>query len=210
MTISSTAILSRAQLATLRERGEERSAAVGDVLFQVGDETYPLIAILEGEAAVQDPSGREIIRHGAGGFLGELNLLSGQTVFLTAVATQPMRYLAVEREVLRELLFEDGPLGDLLLSAFMARREALQTEGIGPEIIGPGSAPSTRRLVDYLRRSRVPHVLRDSDHDEVHLLARGEREADVQRARHLAVRRIAQFRAPGKSHERQVAVAGVP
>ncbi len=30
-----------------------------------------------------------------------MNLLSGQTVFLTAVVTKPMRYIAVEREVLR-------------------------------------------------------------------------------------------------------------
>ena len=29
-----------------------------------------------------------------------MNLLSGQTVFLTAVVTEPMRYIAVEREVL--------------------------------------------------------------------------------------------------------------
>ena len=37
-----------------------------------------------------------------------MNLLSGQTVFLTAVVTEPMRYIAVEREDLRKLLFEDG------------------------------------------------------------------------------------------------------
>ena len=58
-----------------------------------------------------------------------MNLLSGQTVYLTAVVTQPMRYIAVDRDELRPLLFEDGPLGDLLLSTFMARREALQQRG---------------------------------------------------------------------------------
>ena len=152
-------------MAALRKRGEERTAAVGDVLFKVGDPRYPLIAIVEGEAAVLDPAGHEIIRHGAPGFLGEMNLLSGQTVFLTAVATQPMRYIAVEREELRELLFEDAALGDLLLSTFMARREVLQSRDIGPEIVGPWSSADTRRLVDYLRRSRVPYTLRDTDHD---------------------------------------------
>jgi hypothetical protein len=45
-----------------------------------------------------------------------LTLLSGQTVFLTAAVTEPMRYIAVDREVLRRLLFEDGSLSDLLLS----------------------------------------------------------------------------------------------
>ena len=58
-----------------------------------------------------------------------MNLLSGQTVFLTAVVTEPMRYIAVDREVLRQLLFDDGGLSDLLLSAFIERRELLQQRG---------------------------------------------------------------------------------
>jgi hypothetical protein len=44
-------ILSPSQLATLAKLGEERAAAVGDVLYRVGDLLYPFIAILEGEAA---------------------------------------------------------------------------------------------------------------------------------------------------------------
>jgi thioredoxin reductase (NADPH) len=158
--------LSESQLATLAEHGEVLTGAVGDVLFQVGDARYPLIAILEGEAAILGASGREIIRHGAGGFLGEMNLLSGQTVYLTAVVTQPMRYIAVDRDRLRPLLFDDGPLGDVLLSAFMARREALQQEGVGMEIIGPRSSEPTRQIVEFARRNRLPHVWRDPEHSD--------------------------------------------
>ena len=71
-------VLSASQLATLRSHGEERTAAVGDVLFAVGDQRYPFIAIIEGEAAILDAAGQEIIRHGASGFLGEMNLLSAR------------------------------------------------------------------------------------------------------------------------------------
>lgn len=63
-----------------RRRGEERTAAEGDVLFKVGDRRCPFIAIVEGEAAVLDAAGREIVRHGASGFLGAMNLLTRQTV----------------------------------------------------------------------------------------------------------------------------------
>jgi thioredoxin reductase (NADPH) len=155
-------MLSVAQLETLRAHGEERTAAVGDVLFEVGDLQYPFIAILEGEAAVLDASGREVIRHGASGFLGEMNLLSGQTVYLTAVVTQPMRYIAVPRERLRPLLFDDGPLGDVLLSAFIARREALQGQaGVGMEVVGPRSSASTRAMVEFARSNRLPFTWRD-------------------------------------------------
>src|SRR5712672_4663622 len=137
-------MLSTSQLATLAKLGEERTADVGDVLFRVGDRRYPFIAIIEGEVAIVDAAGNEIVRHGASSFLGELNLLSGQTVFVTAVVTQPLRYIAVDREVLRSLLFEDGPLSDLVLSVFIARREALQrVQGVGMEIVGPRSSQAT-------------------------------------------------------------------
>jgi thioredoxin reductase (NADPH) len=144
----------------LRSHGEERSAAVGDGLFEVGDRRFPFIAIIEGEAAVLDAAGREIVRHGASGFLGEMNLLTGQTAYLTAVATQPMRYIAVDRDALRPLLFEDAPLGDLLLSSFMTRREALQQQGVGMEVVGPRSSESTRRIIEYARRNRLPFTWR--------------------------------------------------
>jgi len=60
---------------------------------------------------------------------------------LSAVVTQPLRYIAVDREQLRALLLENAPLGDLVLSTFIARREALQrVEGIGLEVVGPRSS----------------------------------------------------------------------
>jgi thioredoxin reductase (NADPH) len=166
MTVPASPILSQSQLATLALHGEERSAAVGDVLFRVGDARYPFIAILEGEAAILDAAGHEIVRHGASGFLGEMNLMSGQTVYLTAVVTQPMRYIAVDRDELRPLLFEDGPLGDLLLSSFMARREALQLKDVGMEVVGPRSSEPTRRIVEFARRNRLPFVWSDPEHSD--------------------------------------------
>jgi thioredoxin reductase (NADPH) len=158
------AILSNSQLSTLAAHGEERTAEIGDILYRVGDLRYPFIAIREGEAAILDASGHEIVRHGPSGFLGELNLLSGQTVFVTAVAATAMRYIAVDRDELRRLLFEDGALSDLLLSTFIARREALQQASVGLEIVGPHSSESTRRLVEFAGRNRLPYVWRDPEH----------------------------------------------
>jgi len=154
--------LSSSQLETLAEHGKRRTAQVGDVLYTVGDETYPFIAIEEGEVAILDAAGNEIVRHGPSGFLGELNLLSGQTVFVTAVVKQPLRYIEVERDVLRKLLFDDAPLSDLLLSAFIDRREALQrVEGIGVEVVGPRASDATMRMLGFLRANRLPFTWRD-------------------------------------------------
>ena len=158
-----TPALSRAQLTALADVGRELSADVGDVLYRVGDATYPFIAILEGEVAIVDAGGREIVRHGASNFLGELNLLSGQTVFLSAVVTEPLRYIAVDRDALRGLLFEDGPLSDVVLSTFIGRREVLQrVQGIGPEIVGPRSSVATMQLLDFVRANRLPFTWHES------------------------------------------------
>ena len=156
--------LSASQLAALAAIGEERSAPAGALLYRVGDRSYPFIAILEGEVAIVDAAGNEVIRHGPSGFLGELNLLSGQTVFLNALVTEPLRYIAVERPALRSLLNEDGPLSDLVLSTFISRREALQSvQGIGMEIIGPRGSEPTMHLLEFARANRLPFTWREAE-----------------------------------------------
>src|SRR5436190_224159 len=156
--------LAASQLARLRELGEQRTGDVGEVLYRVGDSEYPFIAILEGEVAILDSAGEELVRHGPSGFLGELNLLSGQTVFVTAIVTEPLRSIAVDRGVLRSLLYEDGPLSDVVLSALIARREALQrVQGLGLEIVGPHSSRATMRMLEFARSNRLPLTWRDPD-----------------------------------------------
>jgi thioredoxin reductase (NADPH) len=151
-------VLSTSQVQLLAEHGEERTAAAGEQLYGIGDRRYPFMAILEGEAAVLDGDGNEIARHGPNGFLGEISLLTGQTVLVNAIAVKPMRYIAVEREELRGLLFDNVALSDLLMSSFIERREALQLQqGIGVEIVGDRNAADTRRLLDYVRKQRIPY-----------------------------------------------------
>ena len=152
-------VLSSNQIALLAERGEELRAEVGEKLYEIGDATYPFIAILEGEVVVLDGAGHEIARHVASGLLGEVNLLSGQAVFVTAVVTQPLRYISLPREDLRALLFDDPSLSDLILGALVERREVLQRrQGIGPEIIGQRDSADTRRLLEFARAQRLPHT----------------------------------------------------
>jgi thioredoxin reductase (NADPH) len=77
---------------------------------------------------------------------------------------QPLRYIEVERDVLRKLLFDDAPLSDLLLSAFIDRREALQrVEGIGVEVVGPRASDATMRMLGFLRANRLPFTWHDEE-----------------------------------------------
>jgi thioredoxin reductase (NADPH) len=156
--------LSAEQIPQLATLGSERTANAGDVLFRVGDRRYPFVAILEGEVEVLDGVGVEIVRHKSSGFLGELSLLSRQASLVTAVASTPLRFISVDRDALRLLIFEDASLSDLLLSTFIARREALQqVDGLGVEIIGPRSSSATVRLVEFARANRLPFSWNQSE-----------------------------------------------
>src|SRR6185312_9218091 len=57
-----------------------------------------------------------------------------------------------------------GPLSDLVLSVFIARREALQrVQGVGIEIVGPRSSPATMQMLEYARGNRLPFAWRDPE-----------------------------------------------
>src|SRR5436190_8351938 len=79
--------LDPAAQAELAPFGEERSVEVGDILYRAGDETYDFVVILEGAVDIirPDRDGDTLLTtHVAGRFLGELNMLTGQRLFLTA------------------------------------------------------------------------------------------------------------------------------
>jgi len=71
-------------MATLSSVGEERTARVGDVLYEVGDATYPFIAIREGEVAILDALGKEILR-AADGFIFTGNAAGADNLLETSV-----------------------------------------------------------------------------------------------------------------------------
>ena len=98
--------LTEDQLASLRAAGTVREAEAGDVLFRAGDDRYDFFAIEEGSVAIVDGYGREnrvIAVHGQHRFTGELNLLTGTVVYLTAVTRERSTLSQRELDVLREL-----------------------------------------------------------------------------------------------------------
>jgi thioredoxin reductase (NADPH) len=160
--------LSREQIATLEKVGEHRRVSPGEVLYREGDGNCDFFVILEGRVAVMEesPGGEEVLGvHGPRRFLGELGLLTGQTVFVTAVVQEPGEVLVVAAERLREIVSQDLVLGDLILRALIMRRSILIGLGAGFRIVGSRYSPDTRRLRDFAIRNRLPHHWIDVESD---------------------------------------------
>ena len=83
---------------------------LGDVLYREGDGNCDFFVILEGKVAViEESSGEERVIgvHGPRRFLGELGLVTGQSVFVTAVVVEPGEVLVVAANRLREIVTGD-------------------------------------------------------------------------------------------------------
>jgi thioredoxin reductase (NADPH) len=160
--------LSEGQLATLEPLGTRRRAEESEVLFREGDTGYDLFVVLAGKAAITQgspPDDQLIAVHGPGRFLGELSLLTGEPAFFTATVVEAGEVLQVPVARVREQVAQDEGFADLILRAFLQRREILIDLGAGAKVIGSCYSPDTRRLLEFLARNRVPHRWIDLEQD---------------------------------------------
>jgi thioredoxin reductase (NADPH) len=156
------------QIAMLRPEGEVRPTAAGEVLFREGDLGYDFLVILAGRVMIVDHQAgveRELVSGGQGEFVAELNLLTGERLFTTAVVVEPGAVLVVPVDRLQALISQDQELGDFIVQALFVRRQWLASRQTGLRIVGPRSDEQTRSLLEFARRNRLPHSWLDSDSD---------------------------------------------
>jgi thioredoxin reductase (NADPH) len=120
------------------------------------------VAVVEGVGGTHE---RVVGIHGARRFLGELNLLTGERVHLSARAIEDGEVLQIPRETLREMVSGQPELGDLVLRAYLARRAILIGLGTGARVVGSRFSDDTKRLRVFLARNRLPHGFIDLEED---------------------------------------------
>jgi len=161
--------LSDADLAALGRLGVRRAVAAGEYLYREGDASYDFYVVLSGAVEIfvkSEGQERIIARHEAGRFLGELNLLTGQRVYVSARVAEPGEVIAVPRDALRRLIATDASLSDKILAAFLARRAILMSGAASAiRVIGSRFSPDSGRVREFLARNRIPHEWLDPDAD---------------------------------------------
>ena len=164
-------------VAVLDAAGERRPLVAGEILFRAGDPASDFFVVLRGRVAVIDAFGSTAERlvgvHGELRFVGELNLVTGQPAFLTAVVEEAGEAIVLSRDELQAVVSANQLVGDVIVNAFIARRGLLIGRGSGLRLIGSHLSPDTRRLREFLTRNRIPHGFLDVETDaEADLLLR--------------------------------------
>ena len=93
----------------------------------------------------------------AGDFVGELGMLMGQPAFLAGVAMARTTLLRVRVMDLNRLMATSTELGDVLLSAFDARRRLLTRWGEGGLVLAGDDDRDMHRLQEFAERNHVPY-----------------------------------------------------
>ncbi len=158
------------QLALLATFGRRRRVAVGDVLFADGDETYNFYVVMSGAVDIVghfDGEDDVIVQHGPGRFVGELNLLTGQRVYLTARVAKAGEVIEIEPDAFRRLIATVPGVSDTILATLVLRRSLLleARRALGARRSGRATRPSRSRCASSSPRNRIPHQWLDVDTD---------------------------------------------
>src|SRR5262249_51336763 len=119
-----------------------------------------------GRMEIRNPADgdRLIAVHEPGHFSGDIDVLTGRPVIVTAVAGGPTRLLCVPNDRLRALLNRVPSLGEKMILAF-TRRPALlaQMGGLGLRVFGPGRCRATSTVREFLYKNFVPFAWFDTE-----------------------------------------------
>ena len=146
-------------MTTLRRYGTEHRVVDGEILFADGDQTYDMIVVLEGGVEIVEhhrrPDEAVIITYGPREFIGEMGLLTGQSVYLSAIATSDGLVLRIPAARVKVIMSEEPDLSELILRAFLLRHSRLTNLGSGPVLVGSRFDADTRRLLEVFARNRL-------------------------------------------------------
>jgi thioredoxin reductase (NADPH) len=159
----------------------------GETLFRVGDRDPKFFVVESGEIEIVDHSGddpRTVTVHRKGEFTGDVSHLTGAPAVVSAVARGDCEVYEIASDDLRRVLNQCPTLSDIILQAFISRRQLLRAspDFTGLRVIGSRYSQDTFRVRDFLAKNRVLFTWIDLESDpQVDALLRqfGMTEADT-------------------------------
>ncbi|BCY09214.1 cyclic nucleotide-binding domain-containing thioredoxin-disulfide reductase [Actinoplanes sp. L3-i22] len=147
--------------------GIAADAPAGTWIFRAGDDS-DMILIESGAVAIVRPATADddeaiVATYGPRQFTGELNLLTQQSAYLGARATEASLVRRLDAGAFRALMDRDPELSDIVLRALIARRRDLRDGQAARtlEIVGSDASAAALALRTYAARLQLPHTWND-------------------------------------------------
>ena len=154
--------LSEEQMAAVGEIGKLATFAEGEFLIRQGQKGFPVLCRQSGVVRIVEQCDNAevlITTHGPGEFTGDVDMLTGRSAVISAIANGPIVAYQLCAGKLRKLLNECPDMSDILLEAFQLRRQLLASSNfVGLRIVGESNTPATSRLREFFYKNHVPHT----------------------------------------------------
>jgi small-conductance mechanosensitive channel/CRP-like cAMP-binding protein len=138
----------RSQIAAVSHRG---LYAAGEAIVRQGESGCSMFVLLSGEAAVLlEPGEREVARIPAGGFFGEMSLLTGAPRNATVRTTVDSEVLEISADEFKEFVLANPAVVELMGTA-VANRQA-ELDHARAQGTTPVAAGAPQGLIDRMRR----------------------------------------------------------
>src|SRR5205809_3523860 len=142
----------------------------GEALFRAGDRDPRFFVIKSDELEIIDVTGdhpKTIRVQGPGDFTGDIGHLTGSPKVVSAIARSDCEVYEMSEADLRKVLNQDPQLSDVILQAFIARRQLMREspEFTGLRVIGSRYSHDTFRIRDFLAKNRVLFTWLDLEGD---------------------------------------------
>ena len=142
----------------------------GQTLFAVGERNMNFFVVKSGEVEIVDYSGdapKTITVHRPGEFTGDISHLTGLPAVVSGIARGDCEVYEITGDALRQVLNQCPAISDIVLQAFIARRQLLRESPnfTGLRVIGSRYSPDTFRVRDFLSKNRILFTWVDVEND---------------------------------------------
>jgi len=164
-------VLSDEHIQLFAEHGRRRRFEDGDDVWVIGQPMTSFFVVERGAVEIFQLTGtgerHEVVVHLEGEFTGDIDLLSTSATVVGAKARGATETIEVPADRLRQLVVENSEISDIILAAFLARRQELIASGRGSlTIIGSRFSPETFKIREFLERNSRPFEWIDLESDE--------------------------------------------
>ncbi len=161
--------LTQRQIEFLKPYGTTEYFEVETPVFSIGDLQYDFYVILDGEICIKNRYNNNeiVVVHKKNEFTGDSSMLSNRSAQVDGYAPKGTTVLRIKPNQLKKAIAKYADISDVLLSAFILRKETMMSDFIGGmKLIGSGISKDTYQLRDFMEKNHIWYSFLDTETSE--------------------------------------------
>ncbi|MEO1033349.1 MAG: FAD-dependent oxidoreductase [Bacteroidota bacterium] len=161
--------LTQRQIEHLKPFGTIEHFEEETVVFSIGDLQYDFYVVLDGEICIKNRYNNDeiVVTHQKNEFTGDSSMLSNRSAQVNGYGAKGTTVLRIKPDQLKKAIAKHVDISDILLSAFIQRKESMMSDFIGGmKLIGSSNSKTTYQLRDFMEKNHIWYNFLDTETSE--------------------------------------------